>query len=173
MTSPNGVGSDAPPTNRTPRIQRLLFVSDATVADVDELPPVVRAMIDAASEVNVLTPTLPGRLAWLADDVDRFRHFADERLDTVLGHMRTIGADATGLAGRGSIGLVIADAVAQFKPDHILIALRSAEHASWQERRLIEHIETRFHLPVTTYAVDVEGHALAAAGPLLLCYDGS
>ena len=31
-----------------------------------------------------VTPTLPGRLAWLADDVDRFRHIADERLDTVL-----------------------------------------------------------------------------------------
>jgi hypothetical protein len=41
-----------------------------------------------ASEVNVLTPTLPGRLAWLADDVDRFRHYADERLDTVLSYKR-------------------------------------------------------------------------------------
>ena len=98
MSSPNGVGSDAPPTNPTPGIQRLLFVSDAAVADVDELPPVVRALIDAATEVNVLTPTLPGRLAWLADDVDRFRHCADERLDAVLSYMHTIGADAGGAA---------------------------------------------------------------------------
>ena len=45
---------------------------------------------------------------------------------------------------------VIADAVAEFEPDHILIALRSSEHANWQERRLIEHIEERFGLPVTT-----------------------
>ena len=65
MSSPNGVGSDAPRTNSTPGIQRLLFVSDAAVADVDELPPVVRAIIDAATEVYVLTPTLPGRLARL------------------------------------------------------------------------------------------------------------
>src|SRR6185437_5415840 len=137
MSSPNGVGSDARPTNPTPGIQRLLFVSDATVADVDELPPVVRAIIDAATEVNVLTPTLPGRLAWLADDVDRFRHCADERLDTVLDHMHTLGAHATGVAGRGSVLRVIADAVAEFGPDHILIALRSSEHANWQERRLI------------------------------------
>jgi nucleotide-binding universal stress UspA family protein len=121
----------------------------------------------------VLTPTLPGRLAWLADDVDRFRHLADERLDTVLGHVRAIGADATGLAGRGSIGLVIADAVAEFTPDHILIALRSGEHANWQERKLIEHIQERFHLPMTTYAVDLRGHTPSADGPLLLCYDGS
>jgi hypothetical protein len=50
--------------------QRLLFVADAAVAEVGELPPATRALIDAAAEVYVLTPTLPGRLAWLADDVD-------------------------------------------------------------------------------------------------------
>ena len=60
MSSPNGVGSDAPPTNATPGIQRLLFVADAAVADVDDLPPAVRAVIDAAAEVYVVTPTLPG-----------------------------------------------------------------------------------------------------------------
>ena len=130
-------------------------------------------MIDAAAEVYVVTPTLPGRLAWLADDVDRFRHIADERLDTVLGHMRSIGADARGLAGRGSVPLVVADAVAEFEPNHVLVALRSPEHANWQERRLSEDIEERFGLPVTTYAVDLRGHTPTAHGPLLLCYDGS
>src|SRR5215208_617709 len=173
MSSPNGVGSDAPPTNPTPGIQRLLFVSDAAVADVDELQPVVRAIIDAAIEVYVLTPTLPGRLAWLADDLDRFRHYADERLDNVLSHMHVIGADAGGAAARGSVVTVIADTVTAFEPDHILIALHVSEHANWQERRLIEHVENRFRLPVTTFAVDPAGHTRAADGPLLLCYDGS
>jgi nucleotide-binding universal stress UspA family protein len=173
MSSPNGVGSDAPPTNPTPGIERLLFVSDAAVADVDELPPVVRAIIDAATEVNVLTPALPGRLAWLADDVDRFRHSADERLDTVLSDMHAIGADAGGAARRGSVVTVIADAVTVFEPDHILIALHVSEHANWQEHRLIEHVENRFRLPVTTFAVDPAGHTRTADGPLLLCYEGS
>jgi nucleotide-binding universal stress UspA family protein len=164
---------DSHPTDRRPSIERLLFVADAAVADVSELPPAARAVIDAAANVYVLTPTLPGRLAWLADDVDRFRHIADERLDTVLGHMRSIGAHASGLAGRGSVPLVIADAVTEFQPNHVLIALRSPEHADWQERRLIEHIEERFGLPVTTFAVDHRGHTSTADGPLLLCYDGS
>src|SRR5437763_3744328 len=64
--------------NPQQRIERLLFVADAAVAGADELPPQVRAIIDDATEVYVVTPTLPGRLAWLADDVDRFRHSADE-----------------------------------------------------------------------------------------------
>src|SRR3954454_16926811 len=173
MSSRNGVGSDPPPTDRTPGIQRLLFVSDAAVADVDELPPVVRAIIDAATEVYVLTPSLPGRLAWLADDVDRFRHYADDRFDTVLSQMDAIGADAAGALRRGSVLTVIADAVTAFEPDHILIALHVSEHANWQERRLMEHVENRFHLPVTTFAVDPAGHTRTADGPLLLCYDGS
>jgi nucleotide-binding universal stress UspA family protein len=154
-------------------IQRLLFVADAAVADVEELPPAVRSVLDAAHEVHVLTPTLPGRLAWLSDDVDRCRHVADERLDTVLGHMRSIGVDASGLAGRGSVLTVIADAVADFTPDHVLLALRTSAHANWQERRLVEHIEQRFDLPVTAYGVDDHGRTANAAGPLLLCYDGS
>lgn len=154
-------------------IARLLFVADAAVADVAELPPAVRAVIDGAAEVYVLTPTLPGRLAWLADDVDRFRHVADERLDTVLGHLRSIGAQTSGLAGRGSVALVVEDAIAKFHPDHVLIALRGPEHANWQERRLLEHIGQRFGLPLTTYAVDARGHTSAGCGPLLLCYDGS
>jgi nucleotide-binding universal stress UspA family protein len=165
----------APNADRDARrlIERLLFIADAAVADVDELPPIVRAALDTAADVYVVTPTLPGRLAWLADDIDAYRHVADERLDTVLGHVRSIGVHASGYAGRGSVPLVISDAVAAFNPDHILIALRSAEHADWQERRLIEHIEERFHLPVTTYAVDLRGQTPAADGPVILCYDGS
>ena len=124
-----------------PAIERLLFIADTAVADADDLPPSVRALIDAAAELYVVPPTLPGRLAWLADDVDGFRHVADERLDTVLGHMRSIGASASGAAVRGSLLTVIADAVADFEPDHILIAMRSAEHANWQERKLIAHVE--------------------------------
>jgi nucleotide-binding universal stress UspA family protein len=163
----------SPPKDRGSAIERLLFVADAAVADVDELPPAVRTVIDAAADVYVITPTLPGRLAWLADDVDGFRYLADERLDTVLGHMHSIEAHASGVAIRGSVMTVIADGVAEFQPDHILIALRASEHANWQERKLIAHIEERFGLPLTTYAVGLGGHTSSADGPLILCYDGS
>jgi nucleotide-binding universal stress UspA family protein len=161
------------PNTRRTAIQRLLFVADAAVADVDELPPAVRAVIDAAADVYVVTPTLPGRLAWLADDVDRHRHVADERLDTVLDHMHSIDAQVSGMAIRGSVLTVIADAVSELRPDHILIAFHTAEHGNWQERRLTQRIEQRFGLPLTTYAVDPQGHTSIADGPLLLCYDGS
>jgi hypothetical protein len=46
---------------------------------------VVRALIDSASEVLVMTPMLIGRHQWLASDTDRARYEADERLSTLLG----------------------------------------------------------------------------------------
>ena len=84
MGSPDIEASDSHPNERGPAIQRLLFVADAAVADVDELPAAVRARHRRSGPGLRAHPTLPGRLAWLADDVDRFRHIADERLDTVL-----------------------------------------------------------------------------------------
>ena len=104
---------DSRAQERRPPIQRLLFIADAAVADTDELPTAVRAVIDAAAELYVVTPTLPGRLAWLADDVDRFRHIADKRLDAVLDHMLSIGAHVTARR-RGSVMTVITDAVEEF-----------------------------------------------------------
>jgi nucleotide-binding universal stress UspA family protein len=174
VTSPAlGAASDSQPVDRKPPIQRLLFVSDAAVADVDELPRAVRAVIDDAAELYVVTPSLPGRLAWLASELNPSRHAADERLDAVLGHMRSIGAHASGTTGDDSILTAFADAVAKFRPDHILIALRSSEHGNWQERGLIKHIQNRFGLPMTSFAVDSRGHVETADGPLLICYDGS
>ena len=148
-----------------PTVRRLLLVADAAVADAHDLPPEARALLSTAAEVYVVTPTLPGRLAWLADDVDQFRHLADERLDTLLGHIRSVGAHANGTGGHHSLLSVIADAIADFRPDHLLLALRSPEHANWQERGLEKRLQKRFDLPLTSYAVDPRGHAAGAQHP--------
>jgi nucleotide-binding universal stress UspA family protein len=173
VNSPPTRAPSSPASDDAAAIRRLLFVSDIAVAHVDELPPAVRVVIDAADTVNVLSPALPGRLAWLADDVDWFRDLADERLNTVLDHMHSIGARATGAAIRGSLLTVIADAAGEFEPDHILIAVHVSDHANWQEHKLIEHVAQRFGVPVTTFAVDRRGRTSPADGPVVLCYDGS
>jgi hypothetical protein len=154
-----------------PTAPRLLVVADAAIADVGELPPLVRSVIDGAGELYVITPTLPGRLDWLASQTNPARHAADERLDRVLGQLRAIGAHADGRTGDEDILTAFADAVAEFRPDHILIALRSSTHANWQERGLIAHVRERFDRPLTTFSLDEQGHvppappAKPAGGP--------
>ena len=137
--------------------RRLLVATGAAVADVDELPPLVRELLDAASDVLVITPMLPSKLQWLVSDTDRARHAADERLNAVLGHMKAIGKPAEGRVGDDTPLTAFDDAVADFNPDHILIALRGSEHAGWQERGLAEQVRQRFRLPITVFEIGPEG----------------
>jgi hypothetical protein len=138
--------------------RRLLVATGAAVADIDQLPTLVRGLIDAASDVLVITPTLPGGLQWLVSDTDRARHEADERLGIVLGQMEGIGVSAEGRVGDETPLTAFDDAVADFQPDHILIALRAADDAGWQERGLVDQVRERFQLPVTVFEIAAERH---------------
>jgi hypothetical protein len=121
--------------------------------------------IDAADRVFVVTPMLPSRLEWFASDVDRSRHQADGRLDTILGQLRDSNVAAGGAVGDETPLTAIADHIQAFDPDHLLVALRSAEHAGWQERGLTELIQQTFHLPMTVFEIDADGHALDRTRP--------
>jgi hypothetical protein len=143
---------------------RLLIVTGAAAADAKQLPLLIRSLIESASEILVITPVLPGRLQWLVSDTDRVRHEADERLQTVLGQVETLApeADATGRVGDETPLSAFADAVRRFRPDHILIALRAADHSAWQERQLGDRVREGFHIPLTIFEIDRAGRVAAA-----------
>jgi hypothetical protein len=142
-------------------VKRLLVLAGAAVADVQELPDTVQEAIDAAEEVFVVTPTLASRLDWLMSDTDRATHEADERLDTVLGHLREKGVEATGTTGADDPEVAIEDHVRAFNPDHMLIALRSPEHAAWQESGLLERAASKFSVPITVFEIDADGRVVS------------
>jgi hypothetical protein len=137
---------------------RLLIATGEAAASEDELPQLVRALIENASEVLVMTPVLIGRLEWLASDTDRARFEADERLSTVLGQLETIAPEAgiRARVGDDTPFTAFADAVREFLPDHILIALRSSDHSGWQERGLLDQIR-EFGIPITVFELDRAG----------------
>jgi len=142
---------------------RLLVVTGAAVGEIGELPPLVRALVESASEILVVTPVLPARLEWLASDTDRVRLEADERLRTVIGQLEGLAPEA---ATKGTIGddtplTALADAVREFDPDHILLALRASDHAGWQERGLTDRAREEFHIPLTIVEIDREGRVPA------------
>ena len=95
---------------------RLLIATGAAAASENELPRLVRALIDTASDVLVMAPILISRLQWLASDTDRARYEADERLSAVLGHVETIAPEAKmgGRIGDDTPFTAFADAVRDF-----------------------------------------------------------
>jgi hypothetical protein len=130
---------------------RLLIAAGEAAAGPADLPFGVRELIDAADEIRVVTPTLPGRLDWLASATDKARQQADERLRDVLGHLEELGAAAGGSVGSDEPVEAFADAIRDFAPDHLLIALRSG--AGWQEKGLLDSIQRAFDLPMTVFRV--------------------
>jgi hypothetical protein len=140
-------------------VRRLLVLAGAAVASMDELPPSIRALVDEADEVFVVTPTLPSWLDWLMSDVDRARHEADERLGVVLEQLRGADVAASGAVGDETPLTAAEDHIRAFEPDHLLVALRSPEHAAWQEQRLLDRMQRSFGLPTTVFEIDADGHA--------------
>jgi len=138
---------------------RLLIAAGEAAAGLAELPPDVRKLVEGAAEILVVSPVLVGRLQWLASDTDRARYEADERLEAVLGHVRELapGAQTRSQAGDDTPLTAFEDAIRAFRPDHVLVALRAADHASWQERGLIDAVRDEFQLPVTVFEIDRAG----------------
>lgn len=102
MSSPDDGTLDAGSAARGAVIARLLIVADAAVAEVNELPAQVRAQIDAATEVYVVTPSLSGRLAWLASELKGHRGHQRSDLATLrarpLSRRRPMSSSATSLS---------------------------------------------------------------------------
>jgi hypothetical protein len=130
---------------------RLLIAAGEAASQPGELPSSVRSLIQAADDILVIAPALPGRWEWLSSATDTAREQADERLRAVLGQLEEIGADAKGAVGADDPLLAFEDAIRQFGPDHILIGLRSEEHTGWQERGLLDKVLERFRLPLTVF----------------------
>jgi hypothetical protein len=144
-------------------VERLLVLAGAAVTDVGELPQAVRALIGEAGEIFVVTPTLTSGIEWLMSDVDRARHAADDRLDTILGQLEPRANVVGGAVGDETPMTAVEDHVRAFAPDHILVALRGAEHRDWQERGLVDRIGD-LGVPLTVFEVDARGKVVRPPG---------
>jgi hypothetical protein len=133
---------------------KLLIAAGHPASELRELPAGVRVLIDQADEILVMVPTLPGRLAWLAGEIDKTREVADARLQAILGQLEAADERAEGVVGSDDPMVAFGDAVADFDPDHILIALRSRDEGDWQEKGLIDQVLKRFGLPVTVFELE-------------------
>jgi hypothetical protein len=134
--------------------KRLLIAGGESASSPRELPFGVRELIDAADEILVVTPRLPRRFEWLASATDKATEHADKRLQPVLGQLADIGSEASGMVGADDPLLAFEDAIRDFAPDHLLIALRAGGDAGWQERGLLDQLQQRFGLPMTAFSLE-------------------
>ncbi len=142
--------------------QRVLILTYETLADANEVPEAIRPLIDEAEEIYVIAPTLTTWLQWVASDVDGARVSADERLQTVFDHMRAGGLKPHGTVGAEDQVVAIADALADFDADLIVLRLHDpgSEHENWREHRIAEQVRSHFGVPTMVFFFDGEGQVV-------------
>jgi hypothetical protein len=130
---------------------RLLVAAGEAAPRAEDVPTGVRSLVGAADAILVIAPVLPGRLDWLTSATDDARMEADERLMSVLGQLDELGAHARGEIAADEPLEAFADAIRQFDPDHVLVALRAHDRKGWQEKGLLDQIVERFGIPTTVF----------------------
>jgi hypothetical protein len=144
--------------------RRVLVVTNEPLAEANEVPEAIRPLLDAAEDIYVVAPTLTTWLQWVATDVDGARVSADERLRTVFEHMRAGGLKPHGAVGAEDQVLAIADALADFDADLIVLRLHApgSGHENWREHRIAERVRSHFGLPTVVFFFDHEGHVVGS-----------
>ena len=143
--------------------KRVLIIANEAVADRPAgVPEVVRRQVLEAEEVRVIAPTLTSRIRSWAGDIDADASKADERMHAIVGSIDASGQPATA----GSVGdedplQAVADALATFPADALILAVHAPDAANWRERRLGERVRERFGIPVTEMTLDREGRVLS------------
>jgi len=142
--------------------QRVLVLTNEILADANEVPEAIRPLIDEAEEIYVIAPTLTTWLQWVATDIDGARVSADERLQTVFDHMRAGGLKPHGTVGAENQVSAIADALADFDADLIVLRLHvpGSGDENWREHRIAEQVRSHFDVPVVVFFFDSEGQVV-------------
>ena len=133
-------------TESTP--MRLLLVANRT-CPCPTLPAQVLADVgDRTGEVLVLAPALNSRLRHWVSDVDDAVESAHERMRGTIGALRQNGLSVTGEVGDADPLAAMADVLATFAANRIMISTWPAEASNWLEKDLPSRAAERFGLPV-------------------------
>jgi len=139
--------------------RRVLVVANETV-DAAVLHDTIVAIADA-TEVLVVAPALNTRLRHWTSDEDGARRAAEERLGRCLSGLADAGAAADGWVGDADPLQAIADALAVFPADELLVATHPESRSNWLARDLVARACARFSLPVVHLVVEDAGVAVA------------
>jgi hypothetical protein len=129
--------------------RRVLVVADAGCRGSALCEALVSPEADPPSEVFVTAPALVSPLRYLDSDLDEARTAAQRRLHETLDALAAAGVSAEGSVGSESPLEAVADALAVFPADEIVVAT-GAGPGNWLEQDLAERARAVHGLPVST-----------------------
>lgn len=141
--------------------RRILVIANIT-CPCAELHDEIRSRGPAAElEVLAVAPALNSRLRHWVSDTDDAVAAAADRLDVAVASLREAGIEARGEIGDGDPFAAIADSLAVFGADEVIVSTHPPGRSHWLERDLIDRARER-HEVMITHVVSEYGLAPAA-----------
>lgn len=129
---------------------RVLVMANQTVRSPDLIEAALRATEDRGkSEILLVVPTLVrSRAALWASDTDAAAERARQRMELTLLDLKQAGRAARGRVGDTEPNQALADALAEFPADEIIISTLPAAASHWLEQGVVERARNEIALPV-------------------------
>jgi hypothetical protein len=156
VRSSRGAGSEAPHElpEGIPGVHRVLLIADEGCSGESLCRPLAERIGDRRTEVLVVAPALVSGFHYLDSDVDAAREAALVRLDETVGAFRLAGIAARGEVGSESPLEAIADALAVFAADEIVVATPPPERTNWLERGVVDRAHELYEQPVSHLVIE-------------------
>jgi hypothetical protein len=148
-------------------VKEILVVANRTLGGAKLLDAVRERAATEPSRFRLVVPqTKPSAGLVIYDEA--VRESAQVRVDLALSIVHEEGIEASGEVGDPDPFLATMDAVAERRPDEIIVSTHPATHSGWLRRDLIERIQNASGLPVEHIVVDLEHEGLPFEVTLVL-----
>jgi hypothetical protein len=148
-------------------MKEVLVVANRTLGGAKLLEAVRRRAADGDVRFRLVVPQSNPSAGLVIYD-EAVRESAQARVDLALSLVSGESIDATGEVGDPDPFLATMDAVAERRPDEIIISTHPAVSSGWLRRDLSERIRNASGLPVEHVVVDLEQEGLPFKATLVL-----
>ncbi len=133
---------------------RVLVLANQTVAAQELLAALRSIDAEGRAEYLVCVPQNPvdtGQAEYKGAVFiwEATREAAQRRLDYTVTTLRTEGMSVAGELGDYRPMRALADAVARFRPDRLVVATMPAEHSTWLRHEVVERARSDYDIPLT------------------------
>ncbi len=140
-------------------MRTILVVANETIGGQPLLDAVMEKAEGGDARVVICVPRTKPKHGNIIYD-DAVYDAAQVRIDLARGFLRERGVEAVGDVGDPDPYTATMDAVADFRPDEIIISTLPATSSGWLRRDLIERITEATGLPVTHVVTDIDSEGL-------------
>jgi hypothetical protein len=148
-------------------LREILVVANRTLGGAKLLESVRSRAADGDVRFRLVVPQSKPSAGLVIYD-EAVREAAQVRVDLALSALSGEGIEASGEVGDGDPFLATMDAVAERRPEEIIVSTHPALQSGWLRRDLIERIHNASGLPVEHVVVDLEREALPFTVTLVL-----